>query len=385
MKRLLLLLSLSIAMLTPAIAQTQATAGKIAPPVAPLLLSYRYWPDHFIQWIGEELPYSMIEAYVDTTGSQPAFDLVLSERGTQKRLHFTNQQELVAMNKALGNDAVLTNVKYTPADTEGNGATYSFQFTGPEGKPVQWRFVQGSDVTERAAGLTDMSRFPVPFFMYREQGAVAGQGSALQVGDKVSEADVWKEISQPPYFVAYHGAHTVGLDIAILRPGDEEWKIDSAPESLSKGATWKLSTAEGRHRTFEVKQISGETYTFLSSDERTPAQHMAITAKKAGAGWAIDSIRAETDAKPDQHGFTVRFLSPLPVNATASAPEVKFELFAAKKNKVGSGTLSLSGEQPAQTAYLWEMKTPDWMQKKSISEELHYEGNAVAVKAALKQ
>ena len=99
----------------------------------------------------------------------------------------------------------------------------------------------------------------------------------------------------------------------------------------------------------------------------------------------VDTIRMETDTKPDQHGFAVRFLSPLPINATAPATEVKFELFAAKKNKVGTGTLSLSGESPMQTAYLWEMKSPEWMQKKNLSEELHYQGDAIAVKAQLKQ
>ncbi len=52
--------------------------------------------------------------------------------------------------------------------------------------------------------------------MYRERSAVAGEGAALKIGNKVSVADVWTEISQPPYFVAYHGAMSENVDIAVF-------------------------------------------------------------------------------------------------------------------------------------------------------------------------
>lgn len=385
MKHMLLFFVLAISITAGSgVATAQTASSKVAPPLPPVLISYRYWQDHFIQWMGEEVPYSMIEAYVNNSGPQPIFDIVLSDRATQKRVHYTNQQPIVDMNKAQGQDAYLTNIKFTPAETEGNGATYSFQFAGPEGKPVQWRFIQGSDVTEKASGLTDMSQLPLPFFMYREQGAVAGEGSAIQIGDKVSEAAVWKEISVPPYFIAYHGAHTVGMDIAILRPGTEEWKIDEAPDVLTAGAKWKLSTAYGRHRTLEVKQLSGDSCTILSMEDSAPGQHMTLSAKKSGQGWLLDGLRLETDAKPDQHGFTIHFLTPLPVNAAAGGTSIKFELFAAKKSRVGGGILTLSGDSATQTAYHWEMKAPEWMQKKNLTDELHYQPAVVAVKAELK-
>lgn len=365
-------------------AMAQNTGAKIAPPLPPLLLSYRYWPDQFVQWIGEELPYSMIVAEVDNNSAHPTYDIMLTDRASGKQAHYTNQQAIVTLNQAQGIEAHLTQIKYTPADTEGNGAIYTFQFTGPEGKPVLWRFVQGSDTSEQGAGLTDMSQLPLPLFMYREQGAVAGQGTAIQIGDKTSEAEVWKEISSPPYFIPYRGAHAVGLDIAVMRPGMEEWKIDQAPQALTPGAKWQLSNASGDHRTLEVKQLSGGDCTILSRDDHAPGQQMVLMGKMSGQGWLLDSIRMETDLKPEQHGFTVRFLNPLPVNTAASNEEVKFELFAAKKSRVGAGVLTLSSGNTAHTAYHWEMKTPDWMQKKSLTGELHYQPDAVDLKAELR-
>lgn len=378
MKRVFILLFLVIS-----VAAT-AQNTKIAPPLPPLLLSYRYWPDQFVQWIGDELPYSMIVAEVDNDAAHPAYDIMLTDRATGKQIHYTNQQAIVDLNKAQGIEAHLTQIKYTPAETEGNGATYTFQFIGPEGKTVLWRFVQGSDVTEQGAGLTDMSHLPLPLFMYREQGAVAGQGTAIQIGDKVSEAELWKEISSPPYFIAYRGAHAVGLDIAIMRPGVEQWKIEEAPQTLAPGAKWSLSGADGRHRTLEVKQLSGGNCVLISKDDRAPGQHMLLTGKTAGQGWLLESVRMETDVKPEQHGFTVRFLTPLPLNTAGSSSEIKFELFAAKKSKVGSGTLALSENGTTETAYRWEMKTPDWMQKKSLTEAVRFQPDAVALKAELK-
>ena len=39
-------------------AQTSATP--VPPPIAPEQVIYRHWPEQFVQWIGNELPYTMI-------------------------------------------------------------------------------------------------------------------------------------------------------------------------------------------------------------------------------------------------------------------------------------------------------------------------------------
>lgn len=84
--------------------------------------------------------------------------------------------------------------------------------------------MQGSDVSEQGSGLTPLCQLPLPVFAYREQGAVAGEGTAVQIGEIVSAAEVWKEISRPPYFVGYHGAYTQHAHRLIFAPGSASRK-----------------------------------------------------------------------------------------------------------------------------------------------------------------
>ena len=90
-------------------AAAQSTSNTVAPPLPPLLVSYRYWPEQFVQWVGPELPYSMIELYADPSAAQPLYDVVLTERSTGKRVHYSNQQQQVDIDKLSG-EAYLTSV-----------------------------------------------------------------------------------------------------------------------------------------------------------------------------------------------------------------------------------------------------------------------------------
>src|SRR5271156_5329836 len=71
----------------PAFAQT------VPPPTVPQQIVYHHWPEQFVQWIGPELPYSMIVLYVDANASGgPLYQVMLSERATGKRILYTNRQ-----------------------------------------------------------------------------------------------------------------------------------------------------------------------------------------------------------------------------------------------------------------------------------------------------
>jgi len=189
---------------TPTVPAAAApAAATIPPPLVPILATYRFWPEQFVQWIGPELPYSIIELDVDQLQSKTIYDVVLTDRASQKRIHYSNMPLVVAAVKALDGEGYLANdIAFERPDAATTGATYTLKLTLHDGKPLEWRFIQGSDVMEQGGGLSAFPDSPMPVFAYREQAAVAGEGTAIQIGDAASSAEMWKEISRPPYFMA---------------------------------------------------------------------------------------------------------------------------------------------------------------------------------------
>jgi hypothetical protein len=134
-----------------------------------------------VQWIGPELPYTMIELYVDPAGATPLYEAVLTERATGKRVHYANQQQMVDLDKRSGAEAYLTKMQLDRPANAGTGATYLLRFVDHAGEPVSWQFIQGSDISERGGGSSPAGVEP-PVLMYRGRSAVAGEGTALKIG-----------------------------------------------------------------------------------------------------------------------------------------------------------------------------------------------------------
>jgi hypothetical protein len=197
-----------------------ALAAQTAPPTQTLPLAgvyYRYWPEQIVQWVGPELPYTMIVLAVDDRGKQPVYDVQLIPRPAAAPVHYTNSAEELAIIQATGQEVHQVAMQFDAPSDPANGAQYQLRFNTEKGTPVVWQFVLGTDVSEQGSGLSPVPA-PIPILMYREQGGLAGQGTALQIGGVTSTADVWKEIAQPPYFVPYRGALSIGVHILTFAP-----------------------------------------------------------------------------------------------------------------------------------------------------------------------
>jgi hypothetical protein len=361
MHRIATCLLLVSATLLPLASSAQTS---IAPPTSGLIITYQYWPEQFVQYVGTELPYSMLELDVNRDGKTPVYNVVLTERTKDQRIQYSNSDAVIAAAKAQGNDAHKTEIAFEPADTTNPGSISTLRLTMADGQPLHWRFVQGSDISEQGSGLTALPQVPVPVFAYREQGAVAGEGTALKIGDTVSAADVWKEISRPPYFVAYHGAYTQHAHRLVFGVGKENWTVVSAPPSLAVGSTWELDGDRDAHRTLKVERIDGNHYTISGSDRLQPSVRFVLEATRVADTWSIGSLRYSPVKNGDKHAVTVQFGTPIGPTTTAST----VELIVGKKTNLASGTLALSGEPLDRTAVL-EMKTPTWAHGKSLLEE----------------
>src|ERR1700724_1198600 len=80
-------------------ALTQATLEPLAAPVPPIMVSYRFVPDYFVQWITANQQYSTIEAYLNASGARPQVEVVLTTRADHKRIAYANSDELVQQAK----------------------------------------------------------------------------------------------------------------------------------------------------------------------------------------------------------------------------------------------------------------------------------------------
>jgi hypothetical protein len=332
--------------------------AQLPAPVPSEQIIFRHWPEQFIQWIGPELPYTMIELYVDPARTTaPLYEAVLTDRSTGKRIHYANQQGMVDIDKRSGAEAYLTTMQLDRPANEAKGATYLLRFVDHTGQPVSWQFIQGSDISERGGGSSPAGVEP-PVLVYRTRSAVAGEGTALKIGNAVSVADVWTEISQPPYFVAYRGAVSQDVDIAVFTGPGQQWTTTSAPKTLTADAEWKLKAQDGLERTLHVQTVTGDHATILDKDDHFPGRTVTIDAALTNGAWSIEKLHYSGAGEDANQGMTISFAP----GASGGATPSKFEMLAGHKTHIASGTVHGDAEQPRVG---WEFKDPQWLKGKT--------------------
>lgn len=350
---------------------------KVAPPTTGLLVSYQYWPVQYVQWVGAELPYSMIELDVDNGAKQPLYNVVLTDKAG-KRVAYANTDGLVMSAKAQGMEAHKTQIEFEAADAQNVGAASTLRMSLADGKPLQWRFVQGSDVSEQGAGVTPLPQMPMPIFVYREQAAVAGEGTALQVGDAVSTAEMWKEISKPPYFVAYRGAMSLSAHTAMLTPGNESWTITASPKELKAGNTWEMDGAQGDHRTLRIEKTDGTHFIVQGKDKFRPGVAFVLECSRVGDGWSIERARYAPERDGEKHFLSMQFTAPL----TATSTESTVDMMIGKKAKLATATVALAGDAADRTSTI-TMQAPVWAKGKSVVAETKASATAMSTAAKI--
>jgi hypothetical protein len=339
-------------------AVTLSAETALPPPIAPEQILYRHWPEQFVQWLGPEVPYTMIELYVDPgSGATPLYEVVLTDRATGKRVHYANQQQMVDVDKRLAAEAYLSPMQLDRPANTGKGATYLLRFVDHAGQPVSWQWIQGSDMSERGGGSSPAGVEP-PVLLYRTRSAVAAEGTALKIGNAVSVADVWTEISQPPYFVAYHGAYSESVDIAAFAGTGQQWTTIAAPPALTAGAEWKLKARDGMGCSLRVQAVNGDHATILDTDDHLPGRTVAIEADWTNGAWSINKLHYSAAGADANQGLTISFTPG--VNGTGS--QAKFEVTAGRKTRIASGTVH---GDPAQPRVGWEFKDPEWLRGKT--------------------
>jgi len=319
--------------------------GQSAPPAQarsfmPLPgVHYCYWPKQLVQWIGPELPYSMITLGVDDRGKQPTYDVELIDKGGRNVVHYTNTAEEAAIDQRAGLTVHKVAMQFDgPVDPE-KGAQYLLRFNTENGVPVVWQFAIGTDISNQGSGLSPVGA-SIPILAYRGQGGLADQGTALKVGSVTSAADVWKELAHPPFFVPYRGAFSTGIQIlsfvpesATLRPGAQSVtnSSDTSPSITRDGTTVVLSDTA-----------------------------LGTTASYIMEGSSIDRVSFGPLHGRPEDTVTLQFSPPLTPEGQSS-----FEIIAGKKTKIAAGAVQNTDSNSQGRAITWTFSAPESLKGKS--------------------
>jgi hypothetical protein len=273
----------------------------------------------------------MIVLAVDDRGKQPVYDVQLIPRPAAAPVHYTNSAEELAIIQATGQEVHQVPMQFDAPSDPANGAQYQLRFNTEKGTPVVWQFVLGTDVSEQGSGLSPVPA-PIPILMYREQGGLAGAGTALRVGGVTSTADVWKEIAQPPYFVPYRGALSTGVHILTFAPVDSTWKSDAQSLTDANGRSLALAT-----------NADGATMTDKA---------LAVSATYTGAAGSINRVIFAPSGVKGTHSVTLQF-SP----ALAPGAQSSFDVIIGRKTKIASGAVQESAGPNITES--WSFTSPD--------------------------
>ncbi|HEU4387708.1 MAG TPA: hypothetical protein VFV34_07925, partial [Blastocatellia bacterium] len=218
----------------PAVSQQPARTPNFL-PIVPVIADLEYAPEYFIQWMKDDPRYAMIQALLYQR--EPLVcALVLTEKKSEREVYYSNSELKVKALKQRGKTARLAKIDFRIVERVGQQPIYGFGFADETGQAIRWRFIPTSAATRRGAGIGSGHIGRGLNWIYRNLGTAAGEGTAVQVGEKVSEAEHWPEISAPPYFVAYRGFYQVGAGMGGLLLGTESWRVTSKPKELREGA-----------------------------------------------------------------------------------------------------------------------------------------------------
>ena len=339
----------------------------------PLVLQYEFFPKYYSQNLSGNSQYSKIEGYVDDASGQSKVRLVLTENKTGKETYYTNDQAGFRILKAQGLDAVMTPIDFVKPASSLQNVTAGFGFRDRGGQPIRWRFVYAYSVSPMGGGPTPAPGQPGLSLIYRNQGTVAGAGAAVQVASKVSEVQVWKEISQPPFFVAYQGFYTEGLNVGKFVPLQQTWQLPAIQPGTIPAA-WELSNAEGQKQSFSAKRSENGSWTIATRQpgSRSDLEMNVIPGKD---GYKLVSLTASQD----KHRMLVKFKQPLLIDKGASGQaDFQVEL---DKQKLSQGRVTAT-ENADGLSLEWQFKSPDWAKARVIHEQLKFTGGELAMRVS---
>ena len=346
-----------------------AGTAALPPPIVPIIFEYDFAPLYFSQWELDDPNYSRISAIV-TQGEAPVYVVILVEQKSGRPVYYSNSEAKVTALKRAGKIAHKTPIDFKVAKAVEQPSTYGLGLRDLHGRAILWRFTPATRPSERGAGLQPLANVPGLRLDYNELGTTAGAGTAVQIGDRVSEATAWPEISSPPYFVAFRGSHGEGRHLGALHLGSERWRVISAPNvatasELREGATWTLKETNGRELVMRVTARQVDEITITETDESAAGlPRLELRARVMPQGFALREIRQTIGARTLRIAFLPE-LNLTSVTGGAAPAEVNFEIDEGDHRRVIHGVVTIQSQDGA-LRLRWTPRAPAWAKSRGL-------------------
>lgn len=336
-------------------------ASEAAPlPLVPAIIEYEYAAQYFMQWINDNAQYSMIEAIVGS-GEPQIIQMILTEKKSERRVIYCNSESRVRALTRSGEQARSAKIDFKVTNHVGQQSTYGFAFVDVGSQAIRWRFIPAAPASTLGEGLSPQSDAPGLRFKYRERATTAGAGTAVQIGDKVSEAEPWPEVSAPPYFVAHRGSYVEGMQMGLFLVGRRSWRVTSAPAELIEGAKWTFVDADNQTREMRVTARKADE---LTISETSDLGSLALTVRVASGTLAVRSMLMTSAG----HRMRVTFKPDLELDIAGAAmkAEVAFQIDEDHHYKVSQGAVIVERRDNI-VRMRWQPTSPGWAKSRSLT------------------
>ncbi len=314
------------------------------------VLNYQFFDHWYTEDLAKDSKYSLIEAYVKDRGGNSRATIKLVERGSGNVTYYSNNVQYAAP------------AQYIPS------AQTNFALRDKDGTAVRWRFVLAYPPSGQGSGLTMLPNEKDLRLVYRQSGSLSDSNSAVEVNGKVDPVQEWKEISQPPFFVAYRATYTEGAEAAELRTEVEKLSYTKTPQ-LQAGSRFEAATASGKTRRFSVEGSNGALLIKQEADENGVTRE--LTVEGSGGGYRIRQLKLQDGP----HQATIHFV---PALAVADGATAEFKISGEKNRRLADGRAQISRKDGA-LQLIWKVESPNWAKKRTIVQNLSVSEAAVAV------
>lgn len=356
--------------------ETTEKTGSVPMPIVPFVVSYDYMTKYMAQPLDNDADYIGIEAIVIKEGSSPVCTLVLAGKAKSGRVYYTNSEAKAKLLSAMGRTAHFTQITYKVEQSLGEQPNHNFIFKDEKGRSFHWRFIAMAEPNVASKGVAHLS-LPLGL-VYRAKATAAGEGTAVQIDDKVIEAQSWPEYSQPPYFVAFKGSICVDAIIGGLISGTESWQVKSAPQRVETGAQWTFTDALNNPRQFKVTGKGADEVTIKEAGVNSPLiEPMTLVMKETPQGFSLKSISYSEGSRLLRLTFKPE-LNVAEVMQSGKKASVAFQIDIGGETKAVEGTINAErkGDMVEMTS---RQTSPDWAQKVILQSQVTINTNGYKV------